>query len=165
MESFGTRLQALRKTQGYTQDSIAEKLNVSPQAVSKWENDLTSPDMDTLIQLADIFSVSLDELMGITVKKTVYLAKPEDVRSQPLALRVKIDSGEGDKVWVNLPLELVKAFLPNPSSMGSLIGGENAKMLEGIDFGKIVELAERGVLGEIVRVESADGDHITIFVE
>lgn len=53
----------------------------------------------------------------------------------------------------------------NPSSMGGIIGGEKAKMLEGIDFDKIVELAEQGVLGEIVRVESADGDHITIFVE
>lgn len=165
MESFGTRLQALRKAHGHTQDSIAEKLNVSPQAVSKWENDLTSPDMDTLAKLADIFSITVDELIGRTVKKTVYLANPEELRNNPLALRIKIDSGDGDKIWVNLPLELVKAFLPNPSSMGGIIGGEKAKMLEGIDLDKIVELAERGVLGEIVRVDSADGDHITVFVE
>lgn len=164
MESFGTRLQALRKARGFTQDSIAEKLNVSAQAVSKWENDMTSPDMDTLVKLAEIFDVTLDELMGRAVKKTVYLAKPEETPAQPRALRVKIDSADGDKIWVNLPLELVKAFLPS-NSMGGLIGGDMAKAMEGIDFAKIVELADRGVLGEIVRVDSADGDHIAVFVE
>ena len=39
METFGTRLAALRKQRGMTQDSIAEKLNISAQAVSKWENE------------------------------------------------------------------------------------------------------------------------------
>ena len=54
MESFGTRLANIRKEHNLTQNDIAERLNVSPQAVSKWENDLTSPDIQTLLDLSDI---------------------------------------------------------------------------------------------------------------
>ena len=53
----------LRKQKQMTQETLAEKLNVSRQAVSKWESGLTEPDIQTLIQLSEIFEVSLDELI------------------------------------------------------------------------------------------------------
>ena len=52
-----------RKQKQMTQETLAEKLNVSRQAVSKWESGLTEPDVQTLIKLSDIFEVSLDELV------------------------------------------------------------------------------------------------------
>ncbi|MBR2792922.1 MAG: helix-turn-helix transcriptional regulator, partial [Erysipelotrichaceae bacterium] len=50
MESFGTRLANIRREHNLTQNDIADRLNVSAQAVSKWENDLTSPDINTIME-------------------------------------------------------------------------------------------------------------------
>lgn len=63
-ESFGQRLSRLRKEKGLTQEDIAKRIVISPQAVSKWENDLSSPDILVLSSLADILDVSIDELLG-----------------------------------------------------------------------------------------------------
>jgi transcriptional regulator with XRE-family HTH domain len=59
------RLIALRKKQGMSQEQLAEALNLSRQAVSKWERGESSPDTDNLIALAEIYDISLDELVGL----------------------------------------------------------------------------------------------------
>lgn len=62
--SFGQNLQFLRKMQNkMTQDELAERLGVSRQTVSKWELDSAYPEMDKLIELCDLFSCSMDELV------------------------------------------------------------------------------------------------------
>lgn len=61
---FSTRLQALRKERGVTQEQLASHLGVSPQAVSKWEKNGSYPDGDLLPRLADYFGVSIDYLYG-----------------------------------------------------------------------------------------------------
>lgn len=62
--SLGANLQFLRKMRnGMTQEELAEKLQVSRQTVSKWELDGTYPEMDKLVELCNIFSCSLDELV------------------------------------------------------------------------------------------------------
>ena len=63
-ETFGQRLSRLRKEKGLTQEDIAKRIIISPQAVSKWENDLSSPDILVLSSLADILGVSVDTLLG-----------------------------------------------------------------------------------------------------
>ena len=63
-ETFGQRLARLRKQNGLTQDEIADKIGISPQAVSKWENDVSSPDISIILSLSDILGVSTDELLG-----------------------------------------------------------------------------------------------------
>ena len=55
-ETFGQRLARLRKEKELTQNDIADKVGVTSQAISKWENDLASPDIDMLIHLSDILS-------------------------------------------------------------------------------------------------------------
>lgn len=57
------RLVALRKQRGISQEELAEKLNLSRQAVSKWERAEASPDTDNLIALADFYGVTLDQLI------------------------------------------------------------------------------------------------------
>ena len=63
-ETFGQRFQRLRKQKGLTQEQIAERVNISPQAVSKWENDLTAPDINILLELSEILGVTVDILLG-----------------------------------------------------------------------------------------------------
>lgn len=62
--TLGKRIIANRKRLGLTQDQLAEKLGITAQAVSKWENDLSCPDISILPKLADIFGISTDELLG-----------------------------------------------------------------------------------------------------
>ncbi len=62
---LGNRLADLRKQHGYSQEELADKLGVSRQAISKWERGEASPDTDNLIELARIYGISLDELLGL----------------------------------------------------------------------------------------------------
>ncbi|MBQ2733964.1 MAG: helix-turn-helix transcriptional regulator [Clostridia bacterium] len=70
MEKFGARLADLRKKAELTQAALAEKLDVSDRAVSKWENAGGYPDITLLPQIADIFGVTIDYLLrGTPVKR------------------------------------------------------------------------------------------------
>ena len=62
--TLGKRIAAGRKGLGLTQDQLAEKLGITAQAVSKWENDQSCPDINTLLRLAELFHISTDELLG-----------------------------------------------------------------------------------------------------
>ena len=64
MVSLSERLKALRKIKDITQEQLAEYMSISPQAVSRWETGATSPDISALPQLADLFGISIDELLG-----------------------------------------------------------------------------------------------------
>ncbi|MCD7755860.1 MAG: helix-turn-helix domain-containing protein [Firmicutes bacterium] len=63
-ETLGKRIARHRRALGMTQDQLAEKLGVTAQAVSKWENDQSCPDIATLPRLAEIFGTSVDALLG-----------------------------------------------------------------------------------------------------
>lgn len=60
---FNEKLYALRRSANMTQTELAEKLNVSRQAVSRWEMGTAKPEVDTLITMSDLFGVTLDELL------------------------------------------------------------------------------------------------------
>lgn len=64
-QTIGKRIAACRKRLKLTQDQLAERLGVTAQAVSKWENDQSCPDIATLPKLAEIFGVSTDQLLGV----------------------------------------------------------------------------------------------------
>ncbi len=61
---IGSMISELRKKNNYTQEDLAEKLNVTRQTISKWELNETSPSLEDANKLAKIFHVSLDELVG-----------------------------------------------------------------------------------------------------
>lgn len=63
-EQFGNRLMTLRKVKGLSQEDLGNLVGVSRQTVSKWESDQTTPEMDKLVSLSDVFQISLDELLG-----------------------------------------------------------------------------------------------------
>lgn len=63
MKQLAQQIKNLRTAKNLSQDELAEKLYISRQAVSKWENGEATPDIDKLVQLAEIFGVSLDYLV------------------------------------------------------------------------------------------------------
>ncbi len=69
-QTLGKRIAENRKRLGLTQDGLAEKLGITAQAVSKWENDQSCPDITILPKLAEIFGITTDELLGREVPKT-----------------------------------------------------------------------------------------------
>lgn len=65
---FAENLKTLRKAKGLSQEELAIRLNVVRQTISKWEKGLSVPDADLLIRLADIFEVSVSELLGAKIE-------------------------------------------------------------------------------------------------
>ena len=63
-KTIGDRIKFHRKRLGMTQEQLAERMDVSAQAVSKWENNLSCPDISVLPELAAVFGISVDELLG-----------------------------------------------------------------------------------------------------
>ena len=162
-ETIGNRIAKFRKAKSMTQEELANHMGVSSQAVSKWENDASCPDISLLPKLAKVLGVTTDELL--TGKNDQVQMVPEHHRKSldELIMRVKVNSAEGDKVRVNLPMSLVKVAL----EMGvDISGGMNgAEALKNLDMSKIIELAECGAIGKLVEVESADGDTVEVVVE
>ena len=75
---IGNRITNYRKQKGISQEELAEKLKVSRQAISRWENDEVVPDGANLIKMSEFFGASIDEILGNNTKTT-----SEVVHSQP----------------------------------------------------------------------------------
>ena len=163
--TIGKRIAALRREKNLKQDDLAQMLEVSPQAVSKWENDQTCPDISLLPKLAKILGVSVDELLsGKQELQPVVTLVPEDQRKdiKDMMLRIVVDSADGDKVRVNLPMALVLLAMEMGMEMPQVSGNDALKV---IDWAQVMELVRHGAMGNLVEVESADGDIVRIFVE
>lgn len=65
---FSENLKVLRKQKGFSQEELATRLHVVRQTISKWEKNLSVPDADTLIRLAEILEVSVSELLGAKIE-------------------------------------------------------------------------------------------------
>lgn len=70
-KTIGLLISTRRKEKGLTQKALAEQLNVTDKAVSKWERDIARPDINTIPKLAEILDLSLEELMNLPVKPKV----------------------------------------------------------------------------------------------
>ncbi len=79
--NFGEKIYELRTKKNLSQGDLADKLDVSRQSVSKWENDTAVPDLDKLMKLCDVFEISLDELTGREKPKETSLNKIEEIKS------------------------------------------------------------------------------------
>ena len=164
--TIGKVLLECRRRKGITQEALAEFLGVSKASVSKWETGTTYPDITLLPQLAKILGVSVDELLSGKAEPEVPAVRvlPAEQRKdlKDMVLRIVVDSAEGDKVRVNLPLGLVEAALDMGMDVTQFTGTD---ALKGIDLGKILDLVRCGSVGNLVEVESAQGDTVRIFVE
>ena len=161
--TLGKRIAMFRKEKGLKQEELADLVNLSPQAISKWENNQTCPDISLLPELARIIGVTVDELLSGKQEPTVQVLPTEERKDiKDLMLRVVVDSVKGDKVRINLPMSLMQVALDTGMEMPQVQGNE---MLKNIDFKQLMELVEQGVVGNLVEVDSANGDKVRIFVE
>lgn len=161
--TLGKKIAAMRKEKEWTQDELAEKLGVSPQAVSKWENGISCPDIMLLPVIARLFDTTADELLSNAPRKETAFLPAQDRKSlDDMLLRVVVNTTEGDKVRINLPMALVKVGLELGMSVPEISGND---VLKNIDLEQILLMVEKGVIGKLVEVESSKGDIVEIVVE
>lgn len=63
--TIGKKIQLLRKNEGISQQELADKINVSRQTISKWESDLSLPDIESLVKISHLFNISINELLDV----------------------------------------------------------------------------------------------------
>lgn len=162
-ETIGNRISKYRKEKGMTQEELANKMGVSSQAVSKWENDASCPDIGLVPQLCSILGITADELLSGKREEVKLVPAEQRKTLDELILRIYVNSTDGGRVRVNVPMSLVKVGLELGMNVTAMTGGSDA--MKNVDFSKIIDLVERGVIGKLVEVESGDGDTVEIVVE
>ena len=176
MAEIGKNIALFRKQKNMTQEELASVLHVSPQAVSKWENGLSCPDIALLPQLAAVFGVSVDFLLGIAPPATEAApaaAAPEEPRSEPAPsaahtppaeapgsplreIRIQVTKPDGKTVNIRLPIKVFRFGL----GLGTSIGG-----LEREHAAAIEDAIRQGLRGEILHVTGENGEVVTIVIE
>lgn len=164
MNTIGKRISEYRKKKNLKQDELAEMLGVSAQAVSKWENDLSCPDISLLPELSRILGISIDEIVQGKKDEPVVTILPEEQRKDidKMMLRIIVDSKKGEHARISIPVMLIKVALSSGISTPQISGNDAIK---NIDFSQILKMIEFGAIGYLLEVESSDGDAVKIFVE
>lgn len=161
--TIGKRIAALRREKGLKQEEVAQVLDVSSQAVSKWENDQSCPDISLLPKLAKLLGVSVDVLLSGEEQKTEVALVPEQERKdiKDMMLRVVIDSADGDKVRINVPMALIQIAIDTGTNLFEVSGNDAIK---NVDWAQILNLVRQGAIGNLLEIEAED-TVIRIFVE
>lgn len=96
--SLGENIACLRAQKNWSQEELAQALEVSRQSVSKWETDASVPDLDKLVKLSEVFGISLDELVhGRAVNSVAPSPAPLPTMSAPAPVQKK-GAGTGQKI-------------------------------------------------------------------
>lgn len=162
MITIGQNISINRKEKGITQEQLAEICNVSPQAVSKWENDISYPDITLLKTIARTFGITVDKLLDDGSMPAVILSENESVKGKLLKIRI-VD--HDDKINLNLPIALIELLLKDGNISDKIMLNGKASSIKTVDFQQIMEMVSLGVLGKILEMESEDGTLMEIFVE
>ncbi len=164
-ETLGSKIAELRKKHSLTQEEFAERLGVTPQAVSKWENDVSCPDIMLLPKIAEMFGVSIDELMGVKTSEKKKEQNDElEFKSDigKLKLRINIYDNKDHKekpIKVSVPIVFVMRAASLGIKISSLMGNDS---LNNVPFDKIIEFVKSGVTGEVFDLTADDGTKINI---
>lgn len=130
-ETLGRRIARLRLARTATQERLAKELNVSPQAVSKWENDINYPDISLLPDLARFLGVSVDELLsGASASAQESVAAQESAAEKSTAEVVAVAADEPAEI-VEEPTEQDNQGITTQSSgfsFGKLFGKSMVKV-------------------------------------
>ena len=166
--SLGKRIQALRKAQGLTQEQLAERMGVTAQAVSKWENGQSCPDIMSLPRLAKALHTTADTLLTGESAETAPAApakKPEE-----LIVRLAFFAEDGTSFGLNLPFTVFRLgtmydliTFTVQTNEGEHDAEQITRALADVDFKHIVRLIEGGANGTLVDINF--GDRLTIWTE
>ena len=156
--SLGERLSAARKKKGLTQEDFARQLDVTPQAVSKWENDQSCPDIMLLPKISEILGLGIDKLLTGSEQKADIPKMPQTDTSR-LKLKIKISPLNKKPTNVTVPVAVVKKAARIGNGISGILGNSflNSSQLE-----EILELAEEGATGELIKIEADDGTVISV---
>lgn len=162
-QTIGTRIAARRKEKGFTQEEVAQRLGVSAQAVSKWENDTSCPDISLLVPLAELLGTTVDALLS-EKKENVQVLPPEQRKNiDEMTLHIVIHDGEdGGDLRVNLPMALVRVAVEMGMQLPQVSSNES---LKSVDIGAVFKMAESGIVGKLMDMEAGDGSVISILVD
>ncbi len=158
IETLGSRISFLRKNKGYTQDEFSSLLDVTPQAVSKWENDLSCPDIMLLPKIAELLDTTVDELL--TGTKANY-SKP-DINISDLKLHIQVAQLNRKPININVPLTFVKRMAKIGNNISGIIG---TQALNNKQFEQILQLVDEGVTGEVLNLVDENGQTVIIEIK
>lgn len=97
-ETMGKRIMDLRKGKGMTQEQLAQIVGVSPQAVSKWENDLSCPDISILPQLSEALGVTIDEMLGKVQLRSLTVEDGDKAETKKHTVNVSVRMNKWEKI-------------------------------------------------------------------
>ncbi len=164
--TIGSRIAQARKAKGYTQEEFSQLLNVTAQAVSKWENDLSCPDIQLLPQIASILGMTTDELLtGTKTNQDEHSQKTEpsvNIDTSNLKININVVKPGQNPVNVSLPLSMVKRFAKIGNGISGIMGNG---AIDGVKLDEILELVENGATGEILNVVSDDNTAVSITIQ
>lgn len=165
MYNLGVKIAKLRKEKFMTQTDLADALEVSTQAVSKWEVGSSYPDISLIPKLADILDTSTDYLLRDEEQPQVQMQKESTKKDiSEMIFKIRVQDADGSKVKVNLPIGFFKLGF-NIMDGVDFNGKVDKEVFKNIDFDSLIEMAEKGVIGHIVEVEDEDGSVVSIFIE
>lgn len=161
--TLGTRIAEMRKQKGYTQEEFSDMLGVSPQAVSKWENDLSCPDIMLIPQIATIFGITTDELLTGNAPEKEATEETQQIRHSAdlskLKLRIQVLHPSKKPVNISLPLLLVKKIARIGNGISGIVG---SAALTGDQMEQILCLVDNGISGEILNIVAEDDTNVII---
>ena len=160
--TIGSRIAQGRKAKGYTQEEFSQLLDVTAQAVSKWENDISCPDIQLLPKIAEILGMTTDELL--TGKKAAQKAEAQkiNVDTSNLKININVIKPGQNPVNVSLPLSMVKRFAKIGNGISGIMGNG---AIDGVKLDEILTLVENGATGEILNVVADDNTNVKITIE
>ena len=110
------KIAKLRKKNGWSQEELAEKMNVSRQAVSKWESAQTIPDLGKILQLGNLFGVTTDYLLKDEIEDEEFIGDALDTAVKKVSL-AEANSFIAHRKWASFRISiasiLFKSFLIN----------------------------------------------------
>ena len=157
-KSLGEALKVHRTQCKMTQEFVAETIGVSRQAVSKWENNSSCPDVSLLTEIADYFGVSVDALLRENEEDIVNSSENKDTNAKSSDdkknIMIKVTQQNGKENIIKVPFKFVKLGL----NIGNMFG------LSKDISDKIATLAENDMT-DIVNIDTENGEHIAITLD
>lgn len=160
--TIGSRIAQGRKAKGYTQEEFSQLLGVTAQAVSKWENDASCPDIQLLPQIADILNMTTDELLTGKKIEPDQAKQKVDIDTANLKININVLKPGQNPVNVSLPLSMVKRFAKIGNGISGIVGNG---AIDSVKFDEILSLVENGATGEILNVVADDNTNVRISIE
>ncbi len=140
MKNLGDRIFELRTQKGMSQGDLADRLDVSRQTVSKWENYISTPELDKIIALSDIFGVTVDYIVKGDESEAVVSTLPSVAGEEKETVRmIRVNPSEKQMARLSLALGVLGVFSIVFSMVSSYLTAINlpASSMGGIGFGLI----------------------------